>query len=325
MTQSVSLTALRTFVEVARLKSVKEAARSLGVTSGAVSQQVKVVEQRFNVLLFERSSRDIRLTSHGLRLLDAIHLPFQQIQDAVQDLCHQRPTRNVMRIITSPSFASSWLVPRLGRFSDRNPYIEIRVETSISHVDLRRAPFDVAIRYGSGDYDDLPSTKLISPRLVVVGSPRLLEGNPAIEGPEDCLNFPLLQDNDHADWPMWFRAHDVRTAEARAARGISFADDALLIAAAAASQGLALVKDIHAQDAISRNVIRIAHESSLSLPYSYFFVTQPDAVRKPHIQAFHDWLLEEISCRHDAAAAQLDYAMPAIAFPADALVPAPRV
>eukprot|EP00257_Ricinus_communis_P024088 XP_015584233.1 uncharacterized protein LOC8266136 [Ricinus communis] len=293
----ISLVSLRTFVEVARCGSMKDAARNLGVTPGAVSQQIKIVEERLGAPLFERASKDLHLTAEGVRLIEALNMPFQQIQDAVEDFDHRKPKRNTLVVTTVPSFASSWLVPRIGKFAKLYPDIEVKVDSSVALVDLRHEPFDIAIRHGSGNYPGMSVTQLLTPQLVVVASPEFLRNIPSIQTPADCLAHPLLQDRDRVDWPRWFRAHGINDATGRAARGSSFSDDSLMIKAAVASQGLALVRDIYAEEAISSGLVRIPIAASLGTPLSYYFVTRMQDAQKSRIQAFRNWLLGEIASR----------------------------
>ncbi|MVA81051.1 LysR family transcriptional regulator [Agrobacterium vitis] len=297
MVLHVSLISLRTFVEVARFRSMKEAARSLGVTPGAISQQIRIVEERLGTALFERSSRDMHLTAEGTRLMEALNLPFQQIQDAVEDFRHRKPERDALVVTTVPSFASSWLVPRLSKFSTLYPDIEIKVDSSVNLVDLRHERVDVAIRHGSGNYAGMSVTQLLIPQLVVIGSPEFLASAGPIRQPSDCLALPLLQDRNRIDWVTWFRAHGVEDPSGRAARGTSFSDDALMIKAAASSQGLAIVRDIYAEEAIELGLVVIPIAASIGTPFSYYFVTKPQNMQNQRVLAFKNWLLAEIAVR----------------------------
>lgn len=291
---SVSLAALRTFVEVARLRSFKDAAQSLGVTSGAVSQQVKLVENRLDVTLFERSGRNVKLTEQGLRLLGAIHVPFEQIREAVEDFDRRRSARNVVRIVTPIALASHWLVPRMDRFSRRHPDIELHIDTA--HAEgVRRQLFDIAIQYGNETAPGVEAKRLPSSKLVVVGSPQLLEGASPIRDPSDCLKFPLLHDHDRLNWPAWFRANGSTHLPAASRKGLSFADESLLVAAAAAAQGLALVRDIHAENLLLHGRLKIAIETSMEPFQSYYLLTPSLVSQRPVVDACKNWILSEMA------------------------------
>jgi LysR family glycine cleavage system transcriptional activator len=297
MSVHVSLIALRTFVEVASRGSMKEAAERLGVTPGAVSQQIRLVEERWGHALFDRTGRQIHLTDEGRRLLDALELPFRQIEQALVHLRHRTPRRDALVVTTAPSFASSWLVPRLGAFSEQYPHVEVRVETSVSLVDLRHEPVDVAIRHGTGAYPGLDVVQLITPLLIPIGSPRILAGRTPIRSPADCLAYPLLQDRERADWSRWFRTHGVDLHDDRAARGSAFQDDGLLIKAAASGQGLALVRDIYAEEALANGSVAVVIDRPISTPHSYFFVAKPEAIANPNVKLFRAWLIQQVESR----------------------------
>jgi len=291
MTLPVSLGALRTFVEVGRQGGIKRAAQELNVTPGAVSQQVKALEARFGVELLERGNREVKLSAHGLRLFGKLAPGFEQIDAAVQLFEDRRPGPRSLVVSTTPSFAACWLTPRLGRFATLHPEIEIRIETSVQLADMTSGMVDVAIRHGSGDYPGLDATLLFMPRLVAVASPSLLIDGP-LRGPADCLRYPLLQDRDRADWPAWFEAHGVKPAR-NAAKGPSYADDALLIQAVIAGQGLAIVRDVYAASALDSGSIMLAIDAPVPTQTGYFVVVQPGRMTVPKIAAFRHWITSE--------------------------------
>ena len=253
MNHPLPLQALRAFVEVGQRGSIKAAAEALHVTSGAVSQQIRLLEERVGMALFTRERQGLRLTEAGARVHPTLLAAFAQIGSASQAL-EDMLGRQTLTVSTVATFAAAWLVPRLGRFNQRHPHIEVRVEATSALVDLRRDRVDVALRHGLGDYPGLQVTRLMAPVLVPVASPALMAGQPPIATPADCLRYPLLHDTDRADWPLWLAAHGAQDGSAdaaRALRGSAFEDDFLLIRAAEAGQGLALVPQLYAQEEIA--------------------------------------------------------------------------
>jgi LysR family glycine cleavage system transcriptional activator len=156
-------------------------------------------------------------------------------------------------------------------------------------------PFDIAIRYGSENRVGFDALKLSTSKLLVVGSPQLLRKNSPVRLPLDCLRLPLLQDRDRLNWPAWLRANGSTGVPLAARKGPSFANDSLLIAAAAASQGLALVRDIHAENLILSGQLKVAIATSMEPFHSYYLVLPSRIAQRPHILAFKDWLLGELS------------------------------
>ena len=286
------LIGLRAFAEVGRYGSVKIAAERMGVTSGAISQQIKLLEERVGVILFTRERHGVRLTDAGARAHPGLLRAFDQIEATLEELEATR-SRPTLTINTLPSFAASWLVPRLGRFTERHPEIELRVEASSGLVDLRRDRVDIAIRHGLGDYAGLDVQSLFALTLLPVTSPALLAKGPAISEPIDCLAYPLLQDSVRTDWTIWLKALGVED-DPRASHGPSFEDDFLLIRAAEAGQGLALIRDVHARDEIAAGRLALALDRPWPTRFAYYVVTLPDAAkRRPEIAAFVAWATEE--------------------------------
>ncbi|OEZ75836.1 glycine cleavage system transcriptional activator [Janthinobacterium sp. HH104] len=295
MKHPLPLQALRAFVEVGQRGSIKAAAEALHVTSGAVSQQIRLLEERVGMPLFTRERQGLRLTEAGAMVHPTLLGAFAQIAGVSQAL-EDMGGRQTLTVSTVATFAAAWLVPRLGRFNQRHPQIEVRVEATSALVDLRRDRVDVALRHGLGEYPGLQVTRLMAPVLVPVASPALMAGQPPIATPGDCLRYPLLHDTDRADWPLWLAAHgasDGSADAARALRGSAFEDDFLLIRAAEAGQGLALVPQLYAQEEIAAG--RLVQVLDLPWParFAYYLVTRPDAATRPAVQAFMAWIREE--------------------------------
>jgi len=312
MQQSVSLLALRAFASVGQHGSVKRAAAALGVTPGAVSQQVKLLEHRLGVRLLARGNREVRLTAEGVRLFEPLSQGFQQIDDAVGLFRATPGDRQVLSVSTTPSFAASWLVPRLGRFSERHPDIGIRVDASPGLADLHGGDADVALRHGSGDYPGLESIRIIAPRLVCVASPTLLASGPPIVEAIDCLHYPLLQDRDRSAWRTWFSAHGTTVGDGQARSGACLENDLLLIRAAIAGQGLALVRDVYAADDLGAGRIVPALAASIPTVDSYFFVARSQAAGTSKVGAFRAWILEEAADWQPALIRHLDQTLAAL-------------
>lgn len=290
------LLALRAFAEVGRHGSIKHAAAALGVTSGAVSQQIRHLEARVGLPLFVRSRLRMELTEAGARVYPTLLMAFDQIEQALHLLEASR-ARRTLTISTVPSFAASWLVPRLGRFNARHADIEVRVEASAGLVDLQRDRVDVAIRHGLGDYPGLLSEHLMAPVLLPVASPALLASGPPLREPADCLGYPLLQDSDRADWALWLAAHGAAE-DPRAERGTAFDDDYLLIRAAVAGQGLALVPQEYAREEIAEGRLALALDKPWPARFAYYLVMLPEAGQREEVAAFVAWIREEADCAH---------------------------
>lgn len=290
MTATLPLQALRTFVEVSQRGSITAAAQALHVTPGAISQQIRLLEERLGVALLVRERHGMRMTEAGADVYPMLSAAFAQVDKAV-DMLEAMKARQSLTVSTVATFAASWLVPRLGRFKQRHPHIEIRVEATPALVDLRRDHVDVALRHGLGDYPGLDVVPLMAPVLVPVAAPGLAASVTLAE-PADCLDYPLLHDADRADWPLWLSAHGVAQ-DPRAQRGNAFDDDFLLIRAAESGQGLALVPAAHAQEEIAAGRLVQVLDKPWPSRFAYYAVSRPGAAQRPEVRAFIDWILEE--------------------------------
>ncbi|QPT13462.1 LysR family transcriptional regulator [Serratia rubidaea] len=291
MATQLPLLALRAFVEVGRLGSIKAAASALNVTPGAVSQQIRILEDRTGMALFMRERHGLRLTEAGESAYPSLLQAFEQIERATQILCDIKG-RQTLSVSTVATFAASWLVPRLGKFTQRYPNIEVRIEATSDVVDMQRGRVDVALRHGLGGYPRLYVEHLMAPVLVPVACPGLINTNATLKEPEDCLDYPLLHDANRADWPLWLTAHNVAV-DSRAERGTSFEDDNLLIRAAESGQGLALVPLEYAQAEIADGRLVQVLDKPWPSKFAYYIVAKHEAMQRSEVRAFVEWVIEE--------------------------------
>ncbi len=259
----------------------------MALTPGAISQRIRELEDSIGYRLFTRTQAGVALTPAGQSLFDSLDAPFRKIEDVCGAL--ERPSSRRIRISTMASFAANWLVPRLSGFSAQHPDIDVSVETDSRMVDLRREPVDLAIRHGLGNYAGLESVWLMAPQLIVVASPDLLRSHAPIVMPADCLGFPLLHDVDRADWRLWFEAQAV--AVPPELKGPSFSDDHLMVKAAVSGQGLALVRNVYADDDLRAGKLVQAIAIRWPTRFAYYAVSTAEALQKPAVRHFRAWLL----------------------------------
>ncbi|AZO01465.1 LysR family transcriptional regulator [Mesorhizobium sp. M9A.F.Ca.ET.002.03.1.2] len=288
---AVRLSLLHTFVVVARSGRMRHAADQMAVTPGAISQRIRELEDAVGQRLFTRTQAGVELNAAGKALFASLDDPFRMIEDVDRKL-DGAPSRRIT-ITTMSSFAANWLVPRLVGFSRRHPDIDVAMETESRIVDLRREPVDLAIRHGLGDYPGLEATWLMAPELIVVASPELLRSGRPIATPADCLAFPLLHDIGRADWRLWFAAQGVDLTQDL--KGPSFSDDHLMVRAAVSGQGLALVRNVYADDDLRANRLVQAIAVRWPTQFAYYAVGTAEALQRPAVRHFRDWLAMEAS------------------------------
>jgi LysR family glycine cleavage system transcriptional activator len=286
-----SLNGLRAFEATARHLSFKEAARELYVTPGAVSQQVKALEEALNVQLVRRLTRAIELTEPGHALLTTLRSAFQNISDTVEALV-ARDSTGPLTISVLPSFAAKWLVGRLGRFQALHPDVDLRISATNHMVDFSREDVDAAIRHGTGEYPGLHSDWLLQGELMAVCSPRLLQGPRPLKTPEDLRHHTLLHATPPDEWVMWLNAHGVKGVDP--ARGPQFSDDALMLEAAMEGQGVAISREHLIAADLAAGLLVQPFDLTMPDRYAYYFVCPEAAVERPKIAAFRDWLLAEV-------------------------------
>ena len=208
------LKALQAFESAGRHLSFTAAASELNVTPGAISQQIRLLEEFLELKLFRRLNRAIALTGDGQLFLPLIASGFEQFYEAV-NLLRQRRSEGPLTITSAPSFISKWLIPRLVSFKALHPNIDVRIDTSDRLVDFSREDIDVGIRFGDGEYPELVSVFLFSFDLIPVCSPELLRDGKRLKEVSDLRNFTLLHSNHDEldpgwpDWAMWLKVVEV--------------------------------------------------------------------------------------------------------------------
>lgn len=284
------LNALRAFEAAARHLSFTKAAEELHVTQAAVSHQVKTLEEHLGLKLFRRLHRQLLLTDSGQIYMPPLSRAFRLLHDATHDLLRQ-DAMGPLTVSVLPSFAAGWLVPRLGRFRQLWPDVDLRIDPSPMLVDFSRADVDVGVRYGRGRYPGLRSDRLMEEDLFPVCSPALLEGAHGLKAPADLSHHTLLHDDGHADWRTWLLAAGVEDIDPT--RGMIFTDSSMLIQAALAGQGVALARSVLAADELAAGRLVRPFELNLPTEFAYYVVCPLDTADQPKIAAFRQWLLAE--------------------------------
>jgi LysR family transcriptional regulator, glycine cleavage system transcriptional activator len=290
------LSALRAFEAAARHMSFSKAAEELFVTPAAISHQIHALEEDLGVRLFQRLNRSIELTASARVLLPGLSEAFAAIRASVKRL-HAHTDTGSLTVTASPSFAAKWLVLRLHRFQARCPEIDVRISATDEVVDLTKDDFDVAIRYGTGNYPGLEVELLFTNEVFPACGPQLLTAGPPLRRPDDLRHHALIHDlaveRDPLvpTWTMWLKAAGVK--DVPATGGLSFNNISLALDAAIAGHGVVLAySTIAAADLAAGRLVRLF---SLALPdqFAYYIVTAPGALERPKVRAFRDWLREE--------------------------------
>jgi LysR family glycine cleavage system transcriptional activator len=294
------LASLRAFEAASRHLSFTRAAEDLLVTPGAVSQQVKQLEDWLGVPLFRRLPKGVLLTDAGQLYGTALREIFARLVVA-SDRVRRQAVSPVLTVSMSPSLAARWLIPRLGGFRALHPDIDVRIEVNPLPTDFARENVDIAIRHGPGPSWPGMHAELLFPEIIVpLCSPQLIEGGPPLRVPADLAGYTLLHEDTWADslgrlhempWSAWLAA--VGAGEVDASRGPHFAQTHMGLQAAVAGQGVALASKVVAADDLraGRLVRPLPHE--VASDSSYWFVCPEGTETQPRIAAFRAWLMQE--------------------------------
>jgi LysR family transcriptional regulator, glycine cleavage system transcriptional activator len=285
------LNALRAFEATARHLSMVRAAEELHVTPGAVSQQIKRLEDLLGQPLFKRG-KALALSDAGQAALPLLTDAFDRLERAAAQL-RAGARDGPLVVSTPPTFAARWLVPRLEDFQNRHPEIELRLLANRRLVDFALENVDMAIRFGTGDFKGLHVERLMPEALIPVAAPLLAEG---IVTAADIARRPLLDDELHTsnqivpDWETWLASQGV-VPEAPL-RIQHFGDSNLIIQAATAGLGIALVwRSLVEADLKAGRLIRLL-DQAIDTRMAFHLVMPPNRIAVPKVAAFREWLLE---------------------------------
>ena len=295
------LNALRAFEAAARHLSLTKAALELNVTAGALSHQIRSLEDLLGLKLFERGVRSISLTAAGRQLYPGLQTGFVHLRDAVANLAAAGGERMLV-ISTPPGLTSKWLAPRLYRFAAANPEIDTRVTSSMTSANFMTDRVDVAVRnlaMGAPQDSNLEVESLLELCLVPVCSPKLVATHGPFQSPDALKRVPLIHDDTLANrvtvptWADWFAAAGVKDADV--SRGLRFngADHAL--DATVEGAGVLLAHDVLAYDDLRTGRLVIPFALTLRTGRAYHFVCPKQDRERPVVRAFRAWVKDEVA------------------------------
>jgi len=285
------LNALRAFEAVARHLSFTGAADELGVTQGAVSQQVKKLEAHLGLLMFRRVHQGLLLTDSGQAYLPVVRDAFDGLALGTRTL-QSRERRGILTVSVSAGFATKWLVPRSHRFYERHPEIDLRISASPEHINFARGDIDLAVRHGDGIWPELDAVRLMAENVFPVCSPAMAGKPDKPMAPIDLRHQTLLRSWRPDYWPRWFTAAGAAGA-VDTARGPAFDDHSNAIQAAIDGRGVALGRTaLVGDDLLAGRLVR-PFERVIPADIAYWIVCPKGTAGRPKIVAFREWLLAE--------------------------------
>ncbi len=293
LSQLPALDLVRGFVAVGRRMSITLAAQDLCLTQSAVSRQIQALEAQLGVKLLERGHRALRFTAEGERLFRSANAAVQQLQDVVGEV----RTRGMPRPVTltaSVGLTGLWLLPRLGRFQQRHPGVDVRVAANGRLADLSSDDIDLAIRYTAAAQVPAGALRLFGESLAPVAHPAL--GLADVSSPQALKGQTLLEFDDPAhpwlQWRDWLHRQGWSSARRRGV--LQFNQYDLVIQAALAGQGVALGRLELIQPLIDAGQLQRldAPVPVVGSTHAYWLM-QADAQPRQDVQLLADWIQAE--------------------------------
>lgn len=268
-----------------RTGSVLNAAEALHITRGAVSQQLKLLEDELQVKLLQKAGRELELTKAGRQLGRRVADAFDRIDNALSDVSQDVPGLR-LRLKVVPSLAIRWLVPRLASFYALHDDIDIELATTSRGDDQQLEQADFVVRHGRGEWSDVEFDHLFDDEFIPVCSPALAAN---IETASDLLRGTLLHSMMRPEaWAVWFTS--VRLAQKPSRRGVSLANAALCCQAAVDGLGVAMIQRAYVMGDIATGKLVVPVDHAAITEAGYYLVCDPMKADTFAIKAFRDWI-----------------------------------
>jgi LysR family glycine cleavage system transcriptional activator len=288
------LPALRAFASLVRLGTISACAEELNLTQGAVSHQIRALENFLGVQLVERIGRRMHLTEHGRIYGYQVRQALNDIVNATESTKRQSKTKHsaqVVRIAVLPSFAQGWLLPRLPDFCRLYPEVRLVLHGSMEYVDLNAGTVDCAIRFGHGNWAESVIRPLMSDSLLLVASPKLLGKRPPKQLAQ-LMQLPMLHSVEN--WASWSAAlPDATALLQRPQARMEFTDSTHLLEAARLGLGVALTRRSIAHNLLHTGELVQAFPHECVHHSSYYVLTPTSANNHITLDKFIAWLQVE--------------------------------
>lgn len=287
------LTALRSFEAAGRHQSFTLAAEELFVSQAAISRQIRELEEMLGHDLFVRRHRQVVLTERGQTLLNLLTESFDDISRILEDI-RAAPPDKPLQISVEPSFAACWLIPRLNRFRETYPDIEVMIVSEARMIEFRAGEAEIGIRWSgsASSWPRMQAALLVKAVMSPVLSPTLLPQDGTPLTPSDLLALPLLHEEKRSYWQQWFVAAGLPDVPPQP--GPLFAGTSLALDAAARGHGVALGDNVLVEDMLRTGDLVQPFETSI--PCGAYWLVAPNFDRlSPAAKVFSDWLKAEFA------------------------------
>lgn len=268
------------------------AAEELHVTHGAISRQIKALEDHLGVPLFRRMTRRIELTDAGTSFFTAVTRLLSELLREAESL-RRKTDSNHLVVSSGVSFASKWLTPRLHRLMERYPQFDVQLEVTDIDVDFAKSPVDVALRYGAGRYPYASAERIMNETVSPVCTPGYCDRMGGLRMPKDLLRCQLIHENGlNESWARWF---DMLEISPPRTRGPGYSHGSMAIEAAIRGEGIALGRSVLvARDLADGRLVSLFPDSRLEAQLGYDLVYRVGNQDHPKVRAFRSWMVDEV-------------------------------
>jgi len=285
-----NMSALLAFEAAARHESFTHAAKELFLTESAISRQIATLESNLGVRLFVRSKQRVMLTRAGRLYGTQVRRALENLDRDTLSIIAHGSGGGYLELAVLPTFASQWLIPRMKDFNDRNPDVRINMGIRTDLFPFEESHFEAAIHYGKPTWPGTSSDYLFGEEVVPICAPSLLAKR--IRKPQELLNYPLLHSTTRPDaWSRWFANLGVE--DNATMQGVRYELHSMLISAAAAGLGIALVPKFFVDEQLTQLGLVIPFAATAVEESAYYLVYPTELSHGKPLELFRTWLLEE--------------------------------
>ncbi len=284
---------LRSFSAAAKFESYSEAAEKLAISQAAISQQMRQLEESLSTKLFYRNGRTMRLTPQGKELKDYVERAFSMLEEGLSKV-RCEPEAGLLRVTTSLSFASIWLVPRLWKFHKRYPEIRVKLIVSCELENMKSGEIDIALRQGEAIDTSIYQELLFEDPVYPVCTPDYVKKH-QLKSIEGLTNGTLIVDEkpDRLSWENYFQQHNLQFPENHS-DFIEVSTFEMGINAVLDGQGACLTSHCLAQNYIKRGVLTKPFDKHIEPGLKYSLLYDQNSPKRKRIEVFTNWIKEEI-------------------------------
>ncbi|MEE4253161.1 MAG: LysR family transcriptional regulator [Desulfuromusa sp.] len=287
-----SRSALIAFEAAARHQSFTSAAAELTLTESAISRQVAALENQLGLKLFNRVKKRVTLTKAGRLYSKQVRTALIQMEQDMTNIMSHGGTREILELAVLPTFCSQWLIPRIDSFYQQSPDVTINMSARSTIFLFKETPFDAAIHFGQPNWPGTVADFLFTEDVVAVCKPELLTSRCLLNA-EDMQDFPLLHLTSRPDaWRHWCESAEISSTNAM--QGARYEYFSLLISAACAGLGMALIPRFLIVEELENKQLAISYNFPFKSNDAYYLVYPEENLSSSALKQFREWLFDEV-------------------------------